>query len=622
MTTLRLRAIARHFAGPPPSTALQSVNLDLQHGDFLAVEGPSGGGKSTLLNVIGLLDRPSEGTYLVDDIPLEELTSRQAAELRSSLFAFVFQGFHLMDQRPVLHSVELGLLYRAVPVEERRTRAREALRAVGLEHVVDQRAATLSGGEKQRVAIARALATGAPIILADEPTGNLDSVNSAAIVDCLRSANSAGATIVLITHSPEVAEVAPRRARMRDGVLTEQTPRPEGAPASLPTVPPGTASRVRWLDVLRDAAASLLSRRGRTIGLSLAVSMAVALAIGSLGIATSARSQVAETFDAHANREVSAEWLPSAHDLGHEQTIVDRFTEQAGVDAAVVLEEYSQREVRATSSRSPLFVTTFVSSGNLEDAARLDIEWISGVSQDHSVVLGQSLADQLDIGLLAEGPSILIDGRHVPVAGIIRESPRVPLLLGAAIIGDELRASDWISSRGQALVVTSSGAAQQVARLAPLLVDPIDPSRVSVFAPIDPTTLRLEVEQDVLGILLAFTAISLIAASAALANAMVISVLERKHELGLRRALGARGVHLSALVLTESALVGAAGGVIGLFVGLTAILGVTLARGWIPVFDIALAPAAVAGGVLVGMLGGGMAAARATKITPSEALRS
>src|SRR5690606_28089872 len=146
--------------------------------------------------------------------------------------------------------------------------------------------------------------------------------------------------------------------------------------------------------------------------------------------------------------------------------------------------------------------------------------------------------------------------------------------------------------------------------------------RVSVFAPVDPTTLRIEIEQDVLGILLAFTAVSIVAAGAAVANSMVVSVLERRREIGLRKAVGARGVHIVSLVLTEAAIIGAAGVPARLRVGMVATLTVTVARGWAPVFDLADAPAAIVGGVVVGMLGGGVAAHRASRIAPSEALQN
>ncbi len=621
MTSLRLRGVERTFAGPPPATALRSVDLDLGQGEFLAIEGPSGGGKSTLLNVIGLLDRPTGGTYSIDGVAVDVATQKQAAEMRSSLFAFVFQGFHLMDHRPVIHSVELGLLYRAVPARERRMRARGALRAVGLDGAADQRAATLSGGQKQRVAIARAMAAGTPVILADEPTGNLDSENSALVVESLRAANATGSTIVLITHSSEVAEAAARRARIRDGVLFEgEEPQPSRS-VSAP-IPPGRPSRVRSIDVLKDAAWSLRARRGRTAGLALMVTLAVALAVGSLGIATSARSQVAETFDAHANREVSAEWTSTPGESLATSGILERFGQQAGVDSVVVLEDYGQREVRATWARDAIYVSVLGSFGDVESAGRLTIDWVSGVSPKNGVLIGQSLAEQLDIVLLAEGPSIVLGDSTAPIAGVITSSPRLPELLGGVIAGESIRGREWTAGRSQALAVTASGAAQQVAALAPLLVDPTDPARVSVFAPVDPTTLRIEVEQDVLDILLAFTAVSLVAASAAVANSMVVSVLERRREIGLRKALGARGIHVVALVLAESSMIGAAGGLLGLLTGLAAILAVTIVRGWIPVFDPLYAPAAILGGIVVGMIGGGVAASRASRLAPSEALQA
>ncbi|MEO8095321.1 MAG: ATP-binding cassette domain-containing protein, partial [Pseudolysinimonas sp.] len=577
--------MSRVFRGPPAVHALGDVDLTIAAGDFVAIEGPSGGGKSTLLNVIGLLDRADDGRYLLDGADIGDSSDDERAALRSDGFSFVFQSFHLLDRRPVLDSVGLGLLYRGVPKSDRDTRSRAALASLGIEQLAESRAHLLSGGERQRVAIARALATGSPVLVADEPTGNLDSANSARVVEALRKVNDEGATVVLVTHSPEVAAAAGRRVRIRDGKMVEGAVGPEAAPRSTRPRPPGRASVIRLRDLLDDAAAGLASRRGRTAGLVLAVTVAVGLAVGSAGLATSAHAQVADTFDAHANRDVTAQWTPGEDDATDE--LAQRLASLPGVESAGVVDDLGPHAVAAMLARPGLAVALYRARSPVVESARFSLAdgWPPPVS---GVLLGQNLADQLDARIVP-GAIILLDGRPVEVAGIVTASPRIPEIMGAVVsLGGVADSSAAV--RRIALVTTGSGAAQQVARQVPLVIDPTAPDSIEVFAPVDPGTLRAEIESDVLTTLLAFSGIAGLAATLALGNAMVMAVLERQAELGLRRAVGARRRHVTALVLVESVMIGAVGGVLGLVAGLLVIAGITIANRWAPVFDPVTAP--------------------------------
>ena len=202
--------------------ALETVNLHVPKGEFLAVTGPSGSGKTTLMNILGCLDRPTNGTYLLNGQPVSDLTGSSAADIRNQKIGFVFQSFNLISSMSALENVELPLLLRGVPRKERRKIAREALSRVGLGQRADHRPAELSGGQQQRVAIARVLAADPPLILADEPTGNLDAVTGRGILSILDGLHREGRTIVMITHDPAVAAAAPRTLRMENGRLTTQ----------------------------------------------------------------------------------------------------------------------------------------------------------------------------------------------------------------------------------------------------------------------------------------------------------------------------------------------------------------------------------------------------------------
>jgi putative ABC transport system ATP-binding protein len=216
--------------------ALDKVNLTIEHGEFVSIMGASGSGKSTLMNILGCLDHPSEGTYWCDGVDTSTLDAEGTARLRLEKVGFVFQGFNLLSRMDALHNVMMPLAYANAPLSERTSRARAALESVGLGERGHHKPGELSGGQQQRVSIARALINNPPLLLADEPTGALDSKTGEDVLRLFEDLKSKGHTIVLITHDPEIARHADRVCVMKDGVLFEGAQYLEGsAQAGLPT---------------------------------------------------------------------------------------------------------------------------------------------------------------------------------------------------------------------------------------------------------------------------------------------------------------------------------------------------------------------------------------------------
>jgi len=221
---IQLDGVTKVFVTDEVEThALAGIHIELKRGEYISIAGPSGCGKSTLLAILGLLDSPTDGTYILNGKPVQNLKLSERARIRNREIGFIFQAFNLIGDLTVYENVELPLTYRGMPGAERKKRVHEALERVGMSHRVKHYPSQLSGGQQQRVAVARALAGDPSILLADEPTGNLDSTNGEAVMDLLRELHRGGATICMVTHDPRYARYADRSIRLFDGRIVEES---------------------------------------------------------------------------------------------------------------------------------------------------------------------------------------------------------------------------------------------------------------------------------------------------------------------------------------------------------------------------------------------------------------
>jgi len=633
---LSLRDITKRYGTRLASVdALRGVDLDIPQGSYIAIQGESGSGKSTLLNILGLLDAPSMGDYLIDRQDVAALKERAACAHRSETFAFVFQAFHLLDRRSVVENVELSMHYRGVDPRRMRTRALAALDDVGISDLADAKPRQLSGGQRQRVAIARALASGAPIVVADEPTGNLDSSTTEAVMRSFENLRHHGATLILVTHSDQVAQHADRQIHVVDGKVQELTE--DSDTERLPLITPrrepktpGKASTVRPAAAVKDAAANMLSRPGRAAALIAAIAVAAALFVATLGLSATAQQQVSESFDAVKSRDVTA----TVSGDGVSATIDTELRDAArsladlnGSASVAILEDLGTASVRVGSPRDAVDTSTYASYGDVRTALRLDIDWANApvVSLDtNQVLVGAYLAEGIGMAPVDLAPTIEIAGRTLVVAGIITDSPRAPDLLGKAVIGGRESPETVNLPMGTvtAYIVTELGAAATVAEEAPLVLDPIRPERVDVASPPPADSLRANVEASVALSLALLTIVTGLAAAASVTIATLSAVAERRNEIGLRRAIGARKSHIATMLLLESLLIGLIGSLVGIVAGMAAVLAVTIAQRWTPVFDPVLALAALGTGIAIAALGAIAGAVRANRIVPADALRS
>jgi macrolide transport system ATP-binding/permease protein len=641
---LELHKVGRQYGSELAVRALVDVDLSLERGEWLAITGPSGAGKSTLLNIIGCLDHPTSGRYLLEGIDTARLTDTQRAGLRSQRIGFVFQSFHLLPYRTVVENVMLAEVYRKQRHSGRRVRALAALERVGLSHRRDFSPMQLSGGERQRVAIARALVGSPSLLLCDEPTGNLDSKSSAALLDLLEKLNQDGLTLVIVTHDETVAKRATRRVHVVDGSATALPHGEQGNPAtaSLATAVPPTVVRsgITSRDLLNEALAGMFARPGRMALTVLGVVIGLAALVATLGLTRTAGNRIISQFDRLAATEIFITARP-----GRTTGIVDpkaipwdaptRLHRLNGVVAAGTMSEVDVGGALVSSSpvKDPLHQSAFklavyAASPDLFRAVRAELKTGQFPDLGHSnradrvAVLGPDAAHRLGITSLEQLPAISIGDHLYLVVGLLRDVARKPELLGAVIIPEgTARHYFGLAGPGTVVVETKLGAVYLIADQARWALRPDDPRVLKLEVPQEPKRVRDDVQTDLNVMFLMLGGLSLVVGAIGIANITLVGVMERTGEIGLRRAVGATRTHIATQFLLESASMGVIGGIIGASIGVLIVVAVSAYQVWTPVLDPAAPALAPLIGGGIGLLSGTYPALRAARLEPVEALR-
>ena len=651
MSLIELEHVSRHYAsGGARVYALDDVNLRIEAGDMVAIMGASGSGKSTLMNLLGCLDKPDSGRLQVDGRDLATLSTDQTAALRRETFGFIFQRYHLLPHLDAVGNVELPAIYAGFGGRERRRRAIALLRRLGLGERLTHKPDALSGGQQQRVSIARALMNGGRIILADEPTGALDSASGAELLVLLGELNAMGHTVILVTHDAEVASHARRIIELRDGrivrdALVATAPRP-AAHTEEPPMPPAARGPAHWLTPWREALAmslaALSGNRMRSALSMLGISIGIAAVIGINALGDAAHNSVQ-----NSAREATASKLDISQ--GNRQLLPGAATQPL-----------TMRDVAALRSLPGVtaVVPHYASGATARHGRRADSVTVSGVTAGDIARANQSITQGRDISAqdLDSSAQVTVLDR---VARDALFAPGEPVLGQQVIVG--------------ALPFTVIGLSEPPHAADTMFVPPfkvpgnvhvpqttyttrfdthLETDRLSVHfsTPFPTETFRAHVRQRLLalhggvedftletdsmltgiftvllaqltGLLRAIAAISLLVGGVGVMNIMLVSVAERTREIGIRMAVGARQRDVRRQFLIESVLLCCLGGLAGVALPWLAALTARLAFPSLPLV-VSWDALALALGTCtsIGLLFGNLPARNAAMLSPVVAL--
>jgi len=639
-----------YWMGKIEVKALCGVSLKVSKGEFIAIMGPSGSGKSTLMHIIGLLDRPDSGTYLFENNDLTAFSNRDLADLRNRGAGFIFQQFHLLPRMSALENVELPLIYAGK--RHLKDKAKEKIELVGLGDRLNHRPNELSGGQQQRVAIARALVNEPHIILADEPTGNLDSKSQEEIIGILKRLNQEGKTVVIVTHEEEVASHAGRIIHMRDGKiisdekLEKETKVPEPFfQKTLSEKPSRGLGGMKFLDYFRQAAFAMLSHKMRSVLSILGILIGVAAVIAMLALGQGAKASIEKRLSSlGANLLLVRPGSSRVHGVALEAGSVTRFIPQ---DVAAInnLSEFVEVATPSVTGRAQLVYAdknwnTQIEGSGVEYEKIRSAEPAAGrfftaeevKRQDKVVLLGPTVARELFSETNPVGETIKINLINFKVIGVLPSKGAsgfrdqddmvlVPVTTAMnRLFGKDYYDTIYVEAKSAGLMEEAQEAISAVIRKQHRLSkEQEDSFQIRNMAEIRSV---LESTTNTMSVLLgSIAAISLLVGGIGIMNIMLVSVTERTREIGLRKAIGATEADILIQFLCESTLLSLIGGSLGIGLGFLISMLMIVIAGWtikVSMFSILLATIF---SFFVGLVFGIWPAHQASRLDPIEALR-
>ena len=590
---IRLEGIGRTYRnGELSTTVLHDVALDIHAGEFVAIMGASGSGKSTLMHLLGCLDQPTTGRYLFEGEDIAQLDSDQLASLRSRTFGFIFQSYHLISSANATENVEVPAIYAGLPRDARHARAEELLTSLGLGERLQNRPSQLSGGQQQRVSIARALMNDARILLADEPTGALDSKSGHDVLQLLKDLHARGKTVIVITHDREVASHADRLIEIRDGRIIHDSGRQPSPAAQVEAAPPrparkqGLAAFGDTNEAVRMALRALKANLFRTVLTLLGIVIGVASVVVMLAVGNGARQDVVERIsDMGTNLLLIRPGAPNTR-RSADGTTNTLTPEDAIVAARVdnVVAAVPEADTRATVRAGNTDAQTQITGTTADYPLAKSWPVASGVfiNDDDNrryaavAVIGRTVATNLYGDADPLGQYMLI--RNVPflIIGVMQEKGATPwgqdqddvVFVPLNTAGNRLIGSRHLSSVSVLIDDLSlSDATQEAVRQAVMA----NHSGIEDFQIRNMASLLESVAstQDTFTMLLgSIAAISLLVGGIGVMNIMLVNVSERTREIGIRMATGARTRNILQQFIVEAIVVSAIGGAIGVVIGL------------------------------------------------------
>jgi putative ABC transport system permease protein len=639
---LEVDDVNRSYPGEPPVQALRGVSLTIGQGELVGVVGPSGSGKTTLLQLMGTLDRPTSGRVRITGLDVAAMADDEVTYLRATRIGFVFQQFFLAEHSTVLDNVADGLLYAGVPLRQRRDRALNALELVGLADRPRARPTQLSGGQRQRVAIARALVGEPAIVLADEPTGNLDQATGQSILALIDQLHQAGSTIVVITHDHAIAERMARTVEIIDGQIVADTAHPRTSDCVRRTSRRGavvTATstlrrrRLQLSDLTRLSTVGLRTRKLRAGLSALGIAIGVAAIVAVLGLSASSQAglqaeinQLGTNLLTVSNGQSltggTAE-LPIGAPLmiGRINGVEQLQSTGAVTGANAYRTPYTPSvdtnglTVQAAGLRLLPIVATTVAQGRYLNAA---------TAEEPVAVLGATAAQLLGIDRVYPEERIWVGGQWFYLAGILKPAVLASAIDTSVLVGYPA-AKRYLGFDGHPSTIYLRAQNDRVLAVDNLLAasaNPESPSEVNVSEPSDALVAQADAKSALNGLFLGLGAVTLLVGAVGVANIMIISVLERRSEIGLRRALGATRSHIRTQFLSEAILLGLLGGTVGVALGVVGTAIYAHIKHWSTVVPTEAWAGGILASLMIGAVAGLIPALRAARLSPTQALWS